>query len=252
MKASEARWSSPSLRACPWIISSLTGKHLISPSGTVTLQSFPRNYTLLMLCNLAGQSFGYSDTVIDISWRCFCSYGSDEKAVPNYGPIRGFISEAECAAADSTQTQLHTHCVCDYIKACNGCKVIHHFHCVLYSRYIIYKCLFSICYLTAEEHSQCDWCPQDFSEISAQTTGAFSSLFLVFQGDKDINFVVLHFDYTVDEKLVVLRCTDRWHSKEWTYSNMLFFLLHLFMDIDKDRETHRDKQNELSFYVWIQ
>lgn len=71
MQTSEARWSHPSSRVSPRITSPLAGKHLISPFGTVTLQSFPRNYTLLMLCNLARQNLGCSDTIIDISWWSF-------------------------------------------------------------------------------------------------------------------------------------------------------------------------------------
>lgn len=69
----------------------LAGKHLISPFGTVTLQSFPRNYTLLMLCNLARQNLGSSDTVIDISRRCFFPMASMKR--PGLITVRlGFLS----------------------------------------------------------------------------------------------------------------------------------------------------------------
>ena len=95
MQASEVRWSHPSSGACPRITHPLAGKHLISPFGTVTLQSFLCNYALLMLCNLARQNLGCSGTVIDISWRCFFPVASMKR--PCLIMVRlGFLSLRLC------------------------------------------------------------------------------------------------------------------------------------------------------------
>lgn len=45
----------------------------------MTLQSFPCNYTLLMLCNFQRQNLGCSDRIIDISWWCFFPMASTKR-----------------------------------------------------------------------------------------------------------------------------------------------------------------------------
>lgn len=52
---------------CPRITSPFVWKHLISPLGTVTLQSFPHNYKFLMLCNLARQNHGCYDSLLTLA-----------------------------------------------------------------------------------------------------------------------------------------------------------------------------------------
>lgn len=159
MQASETRWSHPSLRACPRITSPLAGKHLISPFGTVTLQSFPCNYTLLMLCNLARRNLGCSDTVIDISWRCFFPMVS-MKSLCLIMVRLGFLSQRLCVVPltarghhctlcfHSQQAQYFQH-VRLYWSFVNAWFI----HWVLYRRNIIYKCPLSIYDLTAEQYS---------------------------------------------------------------------------------------------------
>lgn len=50
------------------------------------------------------------------------SYGFSGRAVPNYGPIRVFISE--CGAADGTSTTPHFASIADYIRACSIYSVL--------------------------------------------------------------------------------------------------------------------------------